>query len=380
MGAGVVNDRELTAIGKRIVAYCTAHEVELKGPGGFVERSGLSANTIRHLMYGSPHMPRDSTFEQVSKMLDVSVDILRQDYIAARKPNEAVVFRDWLMHLWRTQAIVLLVVCSAAALATIADLSAFHGLQAAIILGAWFLVPRPTTTEVDVPAIKIAQTDVAAFRLRWQLAWLCWAGLYVVMALTSGLTEAYAQPLRNLLQNGSTVCILLCWDVVAHPGMDGRKKLGTRIVLWCGAVLGALVIAEFLLDAPPDFTWFSGFAQGMALVLLVGRFGSHLITRGAIAIGFLLFYAIIQGAWPAFAAFPNLEAWFTRAALFLKCLLFLFVAWLLQSDVLVYYLVRSRELIERLETGDRWDFLAAFQRNDATALRKQLGRNTSHIA
>ncbi|HZD13497.1 MAG TPA: hypothetical protein VE177_08285 [Candidatus Binatus sp.] len=228
------------------------------------------------------------------------------------------------------------------------------------------------------PKLKLAKKAANDFRDYWGYAWLTWGLLYITLTLGvySGISTGPGGTMQwnlllNFFQNCTTVLLLMCYEIIARPTL---REDFTRIQLlpkeaWVGLVLLLAVIEGLLIpiDAMSSyivvFQWISGFAQGFALALLVGRFESKYIEPPLLIVVLLYLYAIIQGAWPAMKEHAMLLLILTLLALALKCLLFLVVSWLLESGVIVFYLSRIRRLDE-IVRQDRETFLHAYWEGD----------------
>jgi len=260
--------------------------------------------------------------------------------------------------------------------------AAVQGVQAGVILLLLALLPRPwLAPEVYRRAshgLRLASKASRDLRRHWGTVWLLWFFLYVSLTVAAGLgflprdepvaATRWSLLWLNLLQNGATIQLFLCYEIVARPTI--RDDFSRRQVLPTEAWVALVVLltggeAGYLLLAPAGelqswFGWVSGFGQGTALALLVGRFDSKYLDPPAVVIGLLYFYAAIQGAWPVFRGQEELMMALTFAALVLKCLLFLFVSWIFESRVIHFYLARMRKLDEDVRR-DRAEFLTRLE-------------------
>jgi serine/threonine protein kinase len=96
------------------------------------------------------------------------------------------------------------------------------------------------------------------------------------------------------------------------------------------------------------FSGASGIIGGIAMALYVGRLQNKFIgTATAVSIA-LYSYTAIQPLFLFLEGDPYWAVALIDIALFLKCLLFLYMAWLFQSGRLLYYLVRVRRIYPKL--------------------------------
>lgn len=347
-------------------------------------RSRLSKNTIANAIYG-PRRPQAKTIEILAEALELPVEELTR-VRRRRAAGDPLSFRAWLatpgarIDLW---------IALAGAAATVVFL--YRGLRspgggavvpaihALVLLALLTRLPRAADARAeDEPALRLARVAAGDLRRYWGGAWSFWVLLYLALTATAlfGLTAAGPTSVArwtsvglNLLQNATTVLLLLAYEVVARPTV--REDLTRRQLLpleaWLVfALLLSLIEATLVLLAVPWSVqqwmgWASGFAQGTALALLVGRLDSKYIEPPAPVVALLYLYAAIQGAWPVFQQHRELMLVLTFLALVLKCLLFLFVAWLFESRVIVFYLARVRALDEDVER-ERAEFLRRLPR------------------
>ncbi len=365
-------------------------------------RIPLTKNTISNAIYG-PRSPQRKTIEILARVLDLKVETLtRIPEISGASAEQTLAgrtsFGSWLFR-WHNQLLWISVLGS---LVTAYFLSqglggkpispAVQGTQFVVILLLLALLPRhwmaPELYQSASHRLKVASKATRDFRRYWGLAWMFWVFLYFTMTVATWLgflplptdatpvgTDArWTWLLLNLCQNSGTVLLFRCYEVVARPTIkdDLSRKQVLPTEAWF-AVVALATIAEGIVlwilpwDDQQWFGWLSGFGQGMALALLVGRFDSKYVDPPAITVGLLYFYAVIQGAWPVFRYEDDLMLVLTFMALVLKCLLFLFVSWLFDSHVILFYLGRMRELDQDVRR-DRAKFLAHYEAGDVERL------------
>lgn len=118
----------------------------------------------------------------------------------------------------------------------------------------------------------------------------------------------------------------------------------------CVGVFAIIVVPAwycyFQTTSIPGFEIASACLTGVALALVIGRLGlleswtfkgAQRIGPGALAMGFLYFYAVIQPVAASFAENPRIQVLATTAALPLKVLLWLVGIWALNTGILAEY-------------------------------------------
>ncbi len=349
-------------------------------------RTPLSKNTIANAIHG-PRQPQRKTLEILAQALDLPPHTLtRPNGPASLRPAGNAGFVPWLLRRGNIDTWIVLGGALLAAmilwrsLASAVEARALgHGLHVLILLLLLARLPRLELAPNrpggggGLPLALIAAKDLRRY---WGGAWLCWFFLYLGLSAGAffGLSpEPEATQLNatrwlavglNLLQNGTTVLLLLIYEVLARPTVKAdlsRKQVLPKEAWLAVALLPPLLEATLVASGQAwqlqqTFAWLSGFAQGTALALVVGRLDSKYIEPPALVVALLYIYAAIQGAWAMIQQHHELLLILTFLALVLKCLLFLFVAWLFDSHTLLYYLTRVR----RLDDGvgrDRREFL-----------------------
>jgi len=248
------------------------------------------------------------------------------------------------------------------------------------------------------------------------VAWFC---LYFLLALptsaANGSSVSDVLPrLRSialtLFNNCNSWVIALCFIVLNHPTMVRRKGPSTRRTapgddakvgiepdaggpdtslarltrrIKVGGLLAVMLFAaaECLLVFTGLPNWFhlllkqeailsvadsvSGIVGAITLALFVGRIQSKFLGTSAWLPLAFFFYAAIQSLYPVIKEDSHwAKAWgpmMIEAALILKCLLYLYVAWLFKSGRLLFYLVKVRTVYERVNI-DWHDFLGNLNR------------------
>ncbi|MCH9651404.1 MAG: hypothetical protein K0U98_24470 [Deltaproteobacteria bacterium] len=349
-------------------------------------RTALSKNTIANAIYG-PRQPQRKTIEILAEVLGLPVESLT---LPGAPPSLVVRFEGfgtWLLR-WRNGSLWIGILGAALtalllkrSLSTPHLSSAVQGVQFLVILVLLTRLPRgiaplPLRTEPEQP-LRLALAAATDLRRYWGAIWMAWLFLYLGLTAAAflGVLPSADLPLSNasrwlvvglnLVQNSATVLLFLAYEVVARPTIaaDLSRKQVLPLEAWLAiAVLLPLLEAAVLAlgigwELQQWFGWLSGFGQGTALALFVGRLDSKYIDPPPWVIASLYLYACIQGAWPVFQSHPQLMLVLTFLALVLKCLLFLFVAWLFESRVLLYFLERLRQLDEGVRK-ERSEFLS----------------------
>ncbi len=352
-------------------------------------RTPLTKNTIANAIYG-PRQPQRKTIEILATALDLPISQLTRPELAAIDTARFASFDSWLLR-WRNPS---LWICLAGAALTAFLLRhglsggglspAVQGLHGLVILVLLLRLPRawvrPRTWTDATASLRLAAAAASDFRRYWGAAWTCWLFLYLgltagaIFGLLPSSEVPYSSASRwlivglNLIQNGATVMLLLGYEVLARPTIEAdlTRKQVLPTEAWLAFALLLPLLEAAVLGAGLSwqlqqwFGWISGFAQGTALALMVGRLDSKYLEPPTVVVALLYVYAAIQGAWPMFQSHHQLMLVLTFLALVLKCLLFLFVAWLFESQVLLFYLERVRQLDHGVRT-ERADYLARIQ-------------------
>ncbi len=346
-------------------------------------RTPLTKSTIANAIYG-PRQPQRKTIEILAGALELPVEELTRPGRPRAGSPRWERFAGWL---WRRDNQALWISIAGAAFTAVfllqslgrGEISPAVGIvQFAVILVLLTRLPRvaPATAGEADPRLRLASQAAVDLRRYWGAVWTFWLFLYLGLAVTTaaglmpvagatpGDATRWALVVLNLLQNGGTVLLLLCYEVMARPTLEDdlsrRQLLPTEAWLAFALLLSLMeaATAAFALawQVQQWFGWVSGFAQGTALALLVGRLDSKYIETPTPVVAALYLYAAIQGAWPVFRWHYELMLILTFAALVLKCLLFLLLSWLFESRIAVYYLARLRQLDAGVG-DDRREFL-----------------------
>ena len=205
---------------------------------------------------------------------------------------------------------------------------------------------------------------------RWLLiSWLC---LYVFLAIlgfkgldlstlitnADGATQLLGIRLslfNTLLNNWNTGMLFLCFYVLNKQMKDESNKRNLADTPFIGLAFFLLIVLttvfEFMSVAniskafiPKGASLASGIAGAIAMALLVGRLQSKFLGPRLWLLIALYSYTAIQ---PLFLYLEKNDKWailMINFALVLKCLLYLYTAWLLQSGDLLFYFARVRRI------------------------------------
>jgi hypothetical protein len=235
-------------------------------------------------------------------------------------------------------------------------------------------------------AKKGAKAALKDYAWSWKFLLGIWVILYLMILLTAVVkpdegAKLSANQLRlyyalkivmTLFNNLNTLALVLCYVALQYPTAvkeNGSAASKTRdIVIVIGLALILLfTVAECVVVFLPQFGWMnknlvmegmdvaSGLLGGTALALYVGRIGSRFLAPPVWLVPALYFYAVIQSLY-SFIQNDTVGAFIIGAALILKSLLYLYMAWLFKSGRLLFYMARVRAIYESVNT--QWkDFL-----------------------
>ena len=225
-------------------------------------------------------------------------------------------------------------------------------------------------------ASEIAKDALERYTKYWQYLLGSWLLLYALLTFIGyeGLNLSSLSAQRDLSQqeialriatttfnNCNTLMILLCFSILNEPVVNRSGKRKIKDASWIkGAafVFVFLVIEISLVAVPTPFqkgdilkvtSSVSGIAGGIAMALYFGRLQSKFLGPPPWLLITLYSYTAIQ---PLFMFLAAPEVWaviLLDVALILKCLLYLYMAWLFQSGRLLFYLVRVRRTYQKVE-------------------------------
>jgi hypothetical protein len=160
----------------------------------------------------------------------------------------------------------------------------------------------------------------------------------------------------------NTLLLVLCFNVLNKNVQDEREHRNVMEAPLTGLVVVVLAVTlfAFLFVAPIDkrliangASLVSGIAGGIAMALYVGRLQSKFLGPRPWLLIALYSYTSIQ---PLFVYLGKETVWtvlLIDLALVLKCLLYLYVAWLLQSGLLLFYFARMKRTYRAVRTQRR---------------------------
>lgn len=236
-------------------------------------------------------------------------------------------------------------------------------------------------------ARTIAQNALEQYNRYWKTLLGSWVFLYLTIAITGPVTaasendEQYYFALRiatTFFNNWNSLALALCYVVLHYPmapveGRRNRNHIRLARMVMIGGVTGIFVFAliEVILvfvSLPASFGIFepdkvaknadviSGLVGGMALAQYVGRIQSRFLYPPTLLPLAFYLYAVIQ---PLYLFIPDpVGVLIINTALILKCLLYLYMAWLFNSGRLLFYLVRVNKMFETVDAEWRGFLLA----------------------
>ena len=202
----------------------------------------------------------------------------------------------------------------------------------------------------DNEEIRKALKDYAHY---WRWLLISWLSLYVFLAVLGfkGLDLSIRLSLFNtLLNNWNTGMLLLCFYVLNKQMKDESEKRNLVDTPFIGVAFFLLIVLatvfEFMSVANirKGASLTSGVAGAIAMALLVGRLQSKFLGPRLWLLIALYSYTAIQ---PLFLYLEKNDIWavvLIDFALILKCLLYLYTAWLFQSGDLLFYFARVRRI------------------------------------
>jgi DNA-binding winged helix-turn-helix (wHTH) protein len=206
----------------------------------------------------------------------------------------------------------------------------------------------------------------------WRWLLISWLSLYVFLAvlgfkgldistlIASASNEQQLLGIRlslinTLLNNWNTAMLFLCFYVLNKQMKDESERRNLADTPFIGFAFFLLLVVttifEFMSVAnisksfiPKGASLASGIAGAIAMALLVGRLQSKFFGPRLWLLVALYSYTAIQ---PLFLYLEKNDIWAVMLidfALILKCLLYLYTAWLFQSGDLLFYFARVRRI------------------------------------
>lgn len=213
----------------------------------------------------------------------------------------------------------------------------------------------------------ILEKALRQFTKWWSAMLLSWVALYLVYAWeTWGIdcsANAGSQPasiLEAILNIVNTSLVILCYDVLnKEPGRRRKSGLFTGPAAIGLALLAVIPLLSGLRVLTPDqglaaFTLLTGLYAGIYMALFVARLQSKFLDPAPLLVVLLFSYTAIQ---PLALYIQTSKEWawvVLDYALVLKCLLYLYVFWLIQSgDLLFYFREAKRNYDDRVDQRRR---------------------------
>jgi DNA-binding winged helix-turn-helix (wHTH) protein len=213
----------------------------------------------------------------------------------------------------------------------------------------------------------ILERAIHHFGKWWSAMLLSWVALYFVYAWeTWGLdcsataSNRVASVLEAILNIVNTSVIILCYDILnKEPGRQrktgvftGPAAIGLALLAVIPLLSGLRILtAEQGLAA---FTLLTGLYAGIYMALFVARLQSKFLDPAPLLVVLLFSYTAIQ---PLALYIQTSKEWawvVLDYALILKCLLYLYVFWLIQSgDLLFYFREAKRTYDDRVDQRRR---------------------------
>lgn len=277
----------------------------------------------------------------------------------------------------------------------------------------------PASPEADAALMKIsdytdpmkwreakagAKSSLRQYSRYWKLLLVAWACLYFLLIFTTrlkGMGETLPPQIQNnpthpfwalsigttLFNNFNSLAITLCFVVLNHPTVfkggeqnTSLERVSRRLKMWGTPAIAAFALVGVLLVVFPPAQWFpprfpsmtalnnlwaldfiSGIVGAITLALFVGRIQSKFLGPSTWLPLALYLYVAIQSLYVTILGGVKWGALIIEEALILKCLLYLYVAWLFKSGRLLFYLVRVKTIYERVNID--WQvFLANLNR------------------
>lgn len=196
----------------------------------------------------------------------------------------------------------------------------------------------------------------------WSYAWLCWAILYFGLGMNSLAKQVFptanlwfVDPAAHLLNNIQTIFFIMCFKELRDPNKNQRSPLAAAtaiavVLAVCETfflIPGVLGQDSFGVGLSEVLGWASGVLGGTAIALLVGRLETKLINAPVLMTIIFYLYASIQGAFPFIIKDDHVALVFTSLAFMFKLCLFYFMAWLIESGVLLFYFEKMFELDDK---------------------------------
>lgn len=213
-----------------------------------------------------------------------------------------------------------------------------------LVVNHFFLKPIPDSRfRIGLPGCKrlVRWWNLALLSLVFfyalRFASLFWASSWESMKWVLHISE-------HLSNNLSTLAFLMCFATMEYP--DEHAKRNSWAWLWWG-VLVAITLVEAALSFsnpavadPKKMDWFAVLSSanaGIALAMFCGRLSSPLINPPLSIMACLYLYALAQITY-AFWRDDMIAFAMANVAWFLKCVLFMVIAWIITTRHLILYM------------------------------------------
>lgn len=213
----------------------------------------------------------------------------------------------------------------------------------------------------------ILQKRLRLFAKCWSAMLASWVALYVVYAWETWRIDCFAtssnevaSALEAVFNIVNTAMVILCYNVLNQE--PGRQRRSGVITGPAAIGLALLVLIPLLSQSRPlspqqglaALTLLTGLYAGIYMALFVARLQSKFLDPAPLLVVLLFSYTAIQ---PLALYIQNSKQWAWAVlsyALILKCLLYLYVFWLLQSgDLLFYFREVKRNYDDRVDQRRR---------------------------
>ena len=214
----------------------------------------------------------------------------------------------------------------------------------------------------------ILQKRLRLFTKCWSAMLASWVALYVVYAWETwsldcfaASTNEVASVLEAVFNIVNTAMVILCYNVLNQE--PGRQRRSSSVFTAPAAIGIALLVFIPLLSQSRSLspqqglaalTLLTGLYAGVYMALFVARLQSKFLDPAPLLVVLLFSYTAIQ---PLALYIQNSKEWAWAVldyALVLKCLLYLYVFWLIESgDLLFYFREVKRNYDDRVDQRRR---------------------------
>ena len=214
----------------------------------------------------------------------------------------------------------------------------------------------------------ILQKRLRLFMRCWSAMLASWVALYIVYAWETWGIDCFAASsnevasvLEAVFNIVNTAMVILCYNVLNQE--PGRQRRSSGVITAPAAIGIALLVLIPLLSQSRSLTPQQGLAAltlltglyaGVYMALFVARLQSKFLDPAPLLVVLLFSYTAIQ---PLALYIQNSKEWAWAVldyALVLKCLLYLYVFWLIESgDLLFYFREVKRNYDDRVDQRRR---------------------------